>query len=55
MDLILYLYSNCSRMLGLPEDFLFREGGTGGGAIEGSAAEANLLSILSAWEKAIAE
>lgn len=40
------------KMLNLPEQFLFREGGKGGGVIQGTASEATLVAMLAARTKA---
>lgn len=36
------------QMLGLPEQFLARSGGEGGGVIQGTASEATLVALLGA-------
>lgn len=41
------------QMLGLPEEFLARSGGRGGGVIQGTASEATLVALLGAKAKAI--
>ena len=43
------------KMLDLPEEFLFRDQGTGGGVIQGTASEATLVALLSARAKKIKE
>lgn len=40
-------------MIGLPEDFLHRPGGSGGGVIQTTASEATLVSLLAARSRAI--
>nr|CAH7741757.1 unnamed protein product [Callosobruchus chinensis] len=42
------------QMLGLPEEFLARSGGRGGGVIQGTASEATLVALLGAKAKALA-
>lgn len=39
------------QMLGLPEEFLARSGGEGGGVIQGTASEATLVALLGAKSK----
>ena len=41
------------KMLALPEDFLFRPGGQGGGVIQGTASEASLVAVLSARARTV--
>jgi aromatic-L-amino-acid decarboxylase len=41
------------KMLNLPEEFLFREGGNGGGVIQGTASEATLVALLAARARCV--
>nr|XP_018906491.1 PREDICTED: alpha-methyldopa hypersensitive protein-like [Bemisia tabaci] len=41
------------KLLNLPEDFLFSEGGRGGGVIQGSASEATVIALLAAKGRTI--
>lgn len=41
------------QMLGLPEEFLARSGGEGGGVIQGTASEATLVALLGAKARAM--
>lgn len=41
------------KMIGLPEDFLHRPGGSGGGVIQTTASEATLVCLLAARTRAI--
>ncbi|CAH1960282.1 unnamed protein product [Acanthoscelides obtectus] len=42
------------QMLGLPDEFLAKSGGRGGGVIQGTASEATLVALLGAKAKALA-
>ena len=41
------------KMIGLPEEFLHRPGGSGGGVIQTTASEATLVCLLAARTRAI--
>ena len=44
-----------AKMLDLPEEFLFRPDGKGGGVIQGTASEASLVALLAARARAVKE